>query len=218
VLTITWVFATLLPLELVAVSKYVVELPGDTDLDPLVATSPIPGWMFTEVALATLQFKVDEAPDVMLLGDALNNVIVGTAVAAGGVAGVLVPETSTCVVALLLPEELEAVKIYNVLAVGATALVPLTATFPIPLSRLTLVAPVTLQLSVDVPPDAMDEGLALNEFTTGFCSGVVVGLAGKYIQPHVNTRINSHTAHSFLISLFSPFYCSGVLPPNNVSK
>ena len=210
VLTITWVFATLLPLELVAVSMYVVELPGDTDLDPLVATSPIPGWMLTEVALATLQLKVDEAPVVMLLGDELNEVIVGIAVAAGGVA--LVPDTSTCVVALLLPEELEAVKTYSVLAVGATALVPLTATFPIPLSRLTFVAPVTLQLSVDVPPDAMDEGLALNEFTTGFCSGVVVvvvGLAGKYMQPHVNTRIEIITNNSFLISLSSLIYWSG---------
>jgi hypothetical protein len=196
---------------------YVVELPGDTDLDPLVATSPIPGWMFTEVALATLQLKVDEAPDVMLVGDALNVVIVGIAVAAGGVA--LVPDTNTCVVALLLPEEFEAVKVYIVLSVGATALVPLTATFPIPLSRLTLVAPLTLQLRVEVPPDAMDDGLALNELTAGLCSGVVVvGRAGKYIHPHVNTRINSHTVHSLLISLPSPFYCYGILPPNNVSK
>jgi hypothetical protein len=190
----------------VAVSEYTVELAGDIAVDPLAATLPIPGWMFTEVALDTLQLKVDEPPAEMLLGDALNELIVGASVAVGvaGVEGVLVPETSTCVVALMLPDELEAVKIYVVLAVGATALVPLTATFPIPLSRLTLVAPVTLQLSVEVPPDAMDEGLALNELTTGFSAGVgvvVVGLAGKYMQPHATIKIETITNNSLFIFL-----------------
>lgn len=172
-------------------------------MEPLAATLPIPGWILTDAALDTFQLKVDGPPAVMLLGDALNEVTVGMPVVVAG-GGVLVPEISICVVAFVLPEELLAVKIYIVLAVGATALVPLTATFPIPLSRLTLVAPVTLQLSVEVPPDVTDEGLALNEFTTGFCSvaGVVVaGLAGKYIQPHVNTRIETITNNSLFISL-----------------
>ena len=70
-----------------------VELPGVIAVDPLAATLPIPGCMFTEVALATLQLKVDEAPAVILFGDALNKVTVGKPVVAGG--GVaLVPETS----------------------------------------------------------------------------------------------------------------------------
>ncbi len=144
----------------------------------------------------------------MLLGDALNELIVGASVADGvaGVVGVLVPDTSTCVVALVLPDELEAVKVYIVLAIGATALVPLTATFPIPLSRLTLVAPVTLQLSVELPPDAMDGGLALNELTTGVCSGVavvvvVVGFDGIYMHPHVKIKIEIITNNSFFIFL-----------------
>ena len=116
--------------------------------------------------------------------------------------------------AFVLPEELEAVKIYVVLTVGAIALVPLTATFPIPLSRLTLVAPVTLQLSVDVSPDAMDGGLALNELITGICAGVVVagvvvGLAGRYMQPHVNIKIEIITSNSFFIFLFLPIIWFG---------
>jgi hypothetical protein len=182
-----------------------VELPGVISVDPLAATLPIPGWMFTEVALVTLQFKMDEAPAVMLFGDALNEMIVGIPLNAGG-GVVLVPETSTCVVAFMLPAGLEAVKVYIVLAVGATALVPLTATFPIPLSRLTLVAPATLQLSVEVLPDKIVGGLALNEVTTGFCSSVVVvGTAGIYMHAHVSSRIEPITSNSFFIFRILPF-------------
>jgi len=141
--------------------------------------------MFTDVAFDTLQVRVDEAPAVILFGAAPNEVIDGIPVAAGGVdGGVLVPEIMTSVEAVELPAEFEAVRVYTVVAAGATALVPLTATFPIPLSRLTLVAPVTLQLSVEPLPDVIDAGLALNEATTGFSTGVVevggvLGLAGK---------------------------------------
>jgi hypothetical protein len=199
----------MLPPELVAVSAYTVELPGVIAVDPLAATLPIPGWMFTEVALDTLQLKVDEPPAETLLGDALNELIVGADVADGveGVVGVLVPGIITCVVAIVLPDEFEAVSVYKVLVVGAIALVPLTATFPIPLSRLTLVAPVTLQLSVELSPDVIVDGLALNEFTTGFSAGAVVagvvvaGFAGIYMHPHVKTRIETITKNSLFIFL-----------------
>jgi hypothetical protein len=195
-----------------------VELPGVIAVDPLAATLPMPGWMFTEAALVTLQLKMAEDPAVMLFGDALKEVIVGIPPDAGG--GVaLVPETSTCVVALVLPAGLEAVKVYIVLAVGAIALVPLRATFPIPLSRLTLVAPETLQLSVEVLPDKIVGGLALNELTTGFCSGVVVvGAAGMYMQPHVNIKIEIITSNSFFIIRILPFYSIGISPPKRVNK
>ena len=66
------------------------------------------------------------------------------------------------------------------MADGVTALVPLTATFPIPLSRLTLLAPVTVQLSVELPPDSMLAGLALNEVITGGFLAAVQ--PGKYTQ------------------------------------
>ena len=174
--TVTWVLAWLLPLEFVAVRMYCVELPGATAVDPLPATWPIPGWMFMEVASATLQLKVEDAPAVMLPGDALNELIAGIPVVEGAVDGAVlvpvpvpvpVPWTATCVEAVVLPTALVAVRIYTVVAAGATALVPLTATFPIPLSRLTLFAPVTVQLSVVLPPGSMLAGLALNEVITG---------------------------------------------------
>ena len=56
-----------------------------------------------------------------------------------------------------------------VLADGATALEPLIATLPIPLSMVTLVAPVTLQFSVELPPGEMEAGLAPNALITGCC-------------------------------------------------
>jgi hypothetical protein len=160
--TITCVLAWLLPFEFVAVRMYCVELPGATAVDPLAAMWPIPGWMFMEVALATLQLKIEDAPAVMLPGDALNELMAGVPDDEGEADWVVpaaedeedgvVPDTATCVEAVVLPAALEAVRIYTVVAAGATALVPLTAMFPIPLSRLTLFAPVTVQLSVVLPP------------------------------------------------------------------
>jgi hypothetical protein len=54
-----------------------------------------------------------------------------------------------------------------VVALGITALLPDKATLPIPWSILTVVAPVTLQLSVEDSPAAMLGGLALKEFISG---------------------------------------------------
>ena len=73
----------------------------------------------------------------------------------------------TCAVAVVpKPAALIAVKVYMVVATGVTTLVPVKATLPTPWSMLTEVAPVTLQLSVEDSPAAMDGGLALNELTT----------------------------------------------------
>jgi hypothetical protein len=178
----------------------------------------MPGWIFTELTLDTLQLSVDEPPDEMLLGLAPNELITGIPELDGGLlGGKLEPEIITCVVAVVLPAELEAVSVYNVLVEGTTALVPLTATFPIPLSRLTLVAPVTLQLRVEASPEEILAGLAPKEFITGICpdgdegvgAGVgvigVVGLAGIYIHPHANIKIETITSSSFFIFQFLPF-------------
>jgi len=122
----------------------------------------------TEVALDTLQLRVTVAPGLTMLGDALNELIIGKPVVEDEVAAVVpVPGTTTCVEAVVSPAALVAVRTYTVVDDGVTALVPLTATFPIPLSRLTLLAPLTVQLSVELPPESMLAGVALNEAITG---------------------------------------------------
>jgi hypothetical protein len=177
--TINWVLAWLLPLELVAVRTYCVEVPGAIAVDPVFATLPIPGWMFTVVAFETFQLKVEDDPAVILPGDILNELIAGRPVEDSPVpvlALVPVPATAICVEAVVSPAALVAVRIYVVVVAGVTALVPLTATFPIPLSRLTLLAPLTVQLRVELPPGFMLVGLALNEaITGGFFAGVHPG-------------------------------------------
>jgi len=81
-------------------------------------------------------------------------------------------------------------------------MVPLTATLPIPLSRLTFVAPVTFQLSVELLPVLMLSGLTLNELTTGFSLGVVDAVPpGEYVHPHVNTTNETTTINSSFIFL-----------------
>jgi hypothetical protein len=102
----------------------------------------------------------------------------------------------------VLPAALEAVSVYTVVDAGVIARVPLTATFPIPLSILADVAPVTVQLSVELPPDATDGGLALKELITGFSLVVLDEVQpGKYMKPHVNTTIEMITNNSFFIFL-----------------
>ena len=78
--------------------------------------------------------------------------------------GVGVPVTKTWAVAVAVPAELEAVKVYTVVAEGITTLLPVKATLPIPWSILTVLAPETDQLSVEDSPAAMFGGLAPNEF------------------------------------------------------
>jgi hypothetical protein len=76
------------------------------------------------------------------------------------------PETMTCAVAVtVMPAELVAVKVYTVVEPGITTLLPVRATLPIPWSILTVVAPETLQLSIDDSPAVMVGGLAPKELT-----------------------------------------------------
>jgi hypothetical protein len=93
---------------------------------------------------------------------------VGVGVGVGAGVGVVPPETMTCAVAVvLIPEALAAVNVYTVVAAGITTLLPAKATLPIPWSMLIVVAPVTLQLSVEDAPAEILAGLAPNELMTG---------------------------------------------------
>ena len=71
---------------------------------PEEPTVPTPWLIDTEVAFETFQLKLLEPPTVMLDGLAMKELITGKPV---GVA----PETITCVVAVTLPAELDAVRV-----------------------------------------------------------------------------------------------------------
>jgi len=103
---------------------------------------------------------------------------VGTGIGAGR--GVVPPETKTCAVAeTLLPEALVAVIVYTVVEVGITARLPVKATFPIPWSILTILAPETLQLSVEDWPAEIVSGFAVNESITASDEIAGIGMPGK---------------------------------------
>jgi hypothetical protein len=69
--------------------------------------------------------------------------------------------TVTVAVAEVEPPGPVAVSVYVVVAVGETVWLPEVATDPIPLSIETDVALVVLQVSVELPPEEIDDGLAL---------------------------------------------------------
>jgi hypothetical protein len=74
--TVTVALAVMDPVALVAVRVYVVVAVGLTDLDVPV-TVPIPWLIESDVAFETDQLKVDELPDVILVGDAVKDEMVG---------------------------------------------------------------------------------------------------------------------------------------------
>jgi len=105
-----------------------------------------------------------------------------------GVGGGVVPVTTTCVVAFTLPVELEAVRVYTVVVVGDTALVPDRATLPMPWSILTEVAPVTVQSSSADCPDEIFDGLALKELITGWLIRLIGPQPAKHRHAKRSTR------------------------------
>jgi hypothetical protein len=78
--TVTVVEDDVLPELLVAVSVYVVDWAGDTEVDAAPETLPIPGAMVTEVAPVTFQERVAACPAAILEGDAVNEAIAGAEV------------------------------------------------------------------------------------------------------------------------------------------
>jgi hypothetical protein len=136
---------------------------------------------------------------MIALGVALNETITGPF--AAGVPGEP-PDTNTCVVAVALPPAPEAVNTYTVFVAGATALVPLSATLPIPLSIVTVEAPVTAQVSVDDVPGWTDAGLAPNEAITGSVP-VTAGAPARVMHPHDSINTDSAANNDLLISSLS---------------
>jgi hypothetical protein len=139
---------------------------------PLV-TAPTP-WSTAAVPpgpASKIGVSVELPPGPTLGGDALKLVTVG------------IKEFENVTVAWAVdtgarePTVLVAVRLYMVVAAGLTAIVPLAATVPIPLSILTLVAPTTFQLKVLVCPLLIVDGIAVKLRTVGGATTVTVAVA-----------------------------------------
>jgi hypothetical protein len=139
------------PVELVAVSIYVVVFAGVTVLLPESATDPIPLFILTDVAFVVVQLKVEDEPEVMLVGEA-ERLAVGAGIGTGLTATITEESTE--------PLEFVAVMVYVVVAVGLTEREPEGATLPIPLFILIEVAFVVLHERVLEEPTVIDVGLA----------------------------------------------------------
>ena len=87
------------------------------------------------------------------------------------ISGTAAEDTLTVVCAVTAPVLPVAVSVYVVVAAGVTVTLVLLVTSPIPLSRVTFVAPETFQASVTCWPGAAAEGVAVNEEITAGATG-----------------------------------------------
>jgi uncharacterized protein (UPF0212 family) len=135
------------PDEPVATKLYVVVDVGETDCDPLTATDA--PFRVALAALVDVQVSVELLPDTMDVGLAL----------IPAVGEPLEPTVTTVWAEACAPEELVATKVYVVVDAGETDCDPLIAT-DAPF-RVALAALVDVQVSVELPPDGIEAGLAL---------------------------------------------------------
>lgn len=127
--------------------RYVVEAVGETVCDPFNGT--VVPFRSALTALVVLHVSVELPPDAIEVGLAL--------IPAAG--GPLEPTVTVAWADAVAPVELVVTKVYVVVAVGDTDCDPLTAT-DAPF-RVALTALVDVQVSVELPPVAIEVGLAL---------------------------------------------------------
>jgi flagellar biosynthesis protein FliP len=125
----------------------VVEVVGETVCDPFRAT--VAPFRSALTALVVLHVSVELPPDAIEVGLAL--------IPAAG--GPLEPTVTVAWADAVAPDELLLTKVYVVVDVGETDCDPLTAT-DAPF-RVALTAFVDVQVSVELPPDVIEVGLAL---------------------------------------------------------
>jgi hypothetical protein len=113
---------------------------GETFLVPSTGTDPMPWSILQEVAPVVCQESVDEFPETMLVGLAVKLSMVGKLSAPG--------VTITINDAVLLSLPLYAIKVYVVVEVGVTTILPQIATSPTPGLILTVVALFVTQVRV----------------------------------------------------------------------
>jgi hypothetical protein len=122
--------------------------------------------MFSVVAPEVVQLSVLIPPRVMLVGLAVNELIVGRV-------GWFTVTTS---VAVTEPVVFVAVKVYVVVAVGLSTTEPVAdVDANVPGVMATLVAPAVVQLSVVVEPLRIDAGLAEKELMVGASTCLIIG-------------------------------------------
>jgi hypothetical protein len=148
---------------LVAVNVYVVVEAGEQVALPDAGTDGAPGITDMDVAPVTLQLNVELPPAVIPVGLAVNELITGTETGAAATV------TVTCRVTE--PAELVAVNVYVVVAAGEQVALPDAGTDGAPGITDMDVAPVTLQLNVELPPAVILTGLAVKELITGTETG-----------------------------------------------
>jgi hypothetical protein len=147
------------PDALVAFSVYVVFAVGLTFVEPLAAVDvKLPGVMAMLVAPVVAQLSVLLDPEGTLVGLALKEVMVGVPAALIVTVAVDVAE----------PDELVAVSVYIVVAVGLTIVEPLADAELNPPGEIEIVvAPLAAQLSVLLAPELMLAGLAPKDVIVG---------------------------------------------------
>jgi hypothetical protein len=143
--TVVWAEA-FVPEELVATKVYVVVVVGETLCDPLTAT--VAPFRVALTAFVEVHVSVELPPDAIDVGFALIPAV-----------GPLALTVTVVWAVAVAPDELLAIKVYVVVAVGETLCDPLTAT--VAPFRVALTALVDVHVSVELPPDAIEVGLAL---------------------------------------------------------
>jgi hypothetical protein len=143
--TVAWAEAVA-PAEFLAISAYVVVAVGETVCDPLTAT--VAPFSVALTAFVDVQVSVELPPDAIEVGFALMAAV-----------GALALTVTVAWAEAVAPAEFLAINVYVVVAVGETVCDPLTATVA-PFS-VALTAFVDVQVSVELPPDAIEVGFAL---------------------------------------------------------
>lgn len=149
---------------------------GLTLVEPVPAPEvKLPGVIATLVAPLVVQRSVLLEPEVMLLGLAVKELMVGLPVA-----------TLTVIVAVdvVEPVELLAVSVYVVVAVGLTLIEPFAeAEVNVPGVIAMLVAPFVFQLKTLLAPEVMLVGLAVNELIVGLVDEPTVTVVADVVDP-----------------------------------
>jgi hypothetical protein len=134
------------PDELVAMNVYVVVVVGETVCDPLTATGA--PFKVAFAALVEVQLRVALPPVGMEVGLAVIPAV-----------GAVEPTVTVAWDEAVAPDELVAMKVYVVVALGETLCDPLTGTAA-PF-RVAFTALVDVHVRVELPPAAIEVGLAL---------------------------------------------------------